>query len=64
MKPVQFLFQISIIVLLWKCIWGLFDMSVDNICEDNKKLRAVIYFITIVALLVLYSVNPDHFIHA
>ena len=64
MKAIQFLFQVSIIVLLWKCIWGLFDMSVDNMCEDNKKLRAAIYFITIVGLIILYSVNPDHFVHA
>jgi hypothetical protein len=64
MKAIQFLFQITIIILLWKSIWGLIDIAVDNYCVDDNKKRAIVYITLILLLITLYWTNPDHFIHA
>lgn len=64
MKAFGFLFQISIIVLLWASIWGLLEILIETICEDNRKKRIMTYLSIIVFLIILYTVNPTHFNHA
>jgi len=64
MKPIQFLFQFTIVILLWKSIWGIFEIGVDNYCDGDNNKRLNLYIITIILLLTLYWINPDHFIYA
>lgn len=64
MKAIQFLLEITIIVLLWASIWGLLEISLDCLCQEDKKHRAMTYIGILIFLAILYTVNPAHFVHA
>lgn len=42
------LLQGLFIVLLWVGLWGITEMAIDKIAQDNKLTRLIIYFILII----------------
>ena len=64
MKALQFILEVTVIVLLWASIWGLLEITLDSICKEDKRQRAATYISILVFLAVLYTVNPAHFVHA
>lgn len=41
---VSVIVQGVIVILLWVSAWGMLEMIVDDIADDNKKLRLATYF--------------------
>ena len=63
MKVFKFLCEFAIVILLWASIWGLLDLAIESVCENDRRKRFITYMGILIFLGSVYVINPDHFIH-
>lgn len=47
-----------VVVLLWVGMWGIIEMMIDNIAQDDNRIRLVTYILAVlIGILVLWILD-------